>query len=168
MFARFVTVVGVAHEGRTVVGSPSLSTTLRNIDLVRGSIASSLAICRVSISVVVDDVAALVDFQHGLEFGIGDNVHGGRQRVTEMQLYAKVAPLHQMEAGAISLVGGQIKTEEGVTVPCVRIGRRGHGRAVQVNVDLTEQRMQPVIHWSHGIGQVEIVLIGLSIIRYAL
>ena len=69
-------------------------TTLRNIDLVRGSIASSLAICRVSISVVVDDVAALVDFQHGLEFGVGDNVHGGRQRVTEMQLYAKVAPLH--------------------------------------------------------------------------
>ena len=67
-----------------VVGSPSLGTTPRNIDLVRGSIASSLAICRVSISVVVDDVAVLVDFQHGLEFGVGDDVHGGRQRVTEM------------------------------------------------------------------------------------
>ena len=47
-----------------VVGSPSLGTTSRNIDLVRGSIADSLAICRVSISVVVDDVAVLVDFQH--------------------------------------------------------------------------------------------------------
>ena len=37
---------------------------------------------------------------------------------------------------------------------------RGHGRTVQVDVDLTEQRMQPVIHWSHGIDQVEIVPVG--------
>ena len=59
-----------------VVGSPSLGTTPRNIDLARGSIASSLAICRVSISVVVDDVAALVYFQHGLELGVDDDVHG--------------------------------------------------------------------------------------------
>ena len=123
MFARFVTVVGVAHEGRrqdasvVVVDSPSLGTTPRNIDLVRGSIASSLSICRVSISVVVDDVAVLVDFQHGLEFGVGDDVHGGRQRVTEMQLYAQVTLLYQMEAGTIALIGGQIKTEEGVAVP---------------------------------------------------
>ena len=34
-----------------------------------------------------------------------------------MQLYAQVALLHEMEAGAIALVGGQIKTKEGVTVP---------------------------------------------------
>ena len=27
---------------------------------------------------------------------------------------------------------------------CIRVGRRGHERAVQVDVDLTEQRMQPV------------------------
>ena len=74
-----------------VVGSPSLGTTPRNIDLVRGSIVSSLAICRVSISVVVDDVAALVDFQHGLELGVGYDVHGVQQRVTKMQLYAQVA-----------------------------------------------------------------------------
>ena len=100
-----------------VVGSPSLGTAPRNIDLMRGSIASSLAICRVSISVVVDDVAALVDFQHVLEFGVGDDVHGGPQRVTEMQLYAQVALLYQMVAGSIALVGGQVKTEEGVTVP---------------------------------------------------
>ena len=100
-----------------VVGSPSLGTTQRNIDLVRGPIASSLAICRVSILVVVDDVAVLVDFQHGLEFGVGDDVHGGWQRVTEMQLYAQVALLYQMEAGTIALIRGQVKTEEGVAVP---------------------------------------------------
>ena len=81
-----------------VVGSPSLGTTPRKINLVRGSFASSLAICRVSISVVVDDVAALVYFQHGLELGVGDDVHGVRQRVAEMQLYAQVALLYQMEA----------------------------------------------------------------------
>ena len=65
-----------------------------------------------SISVVVDDVAVLVDFQHGLEFGVG-----GRQRVTEMQFYAQVTLLYQMEAGTIALIRGQVKTEEGVAVP---------------------------------------------------
>ena len=99
-----------------VVGSPSLGTTPRKIDLVRGSHASSLAICRMSISVVVDDVAALVYSQHGLELGVGNDVHGVRQRVAEMQLYAQVALLYQVEAGAIALVGGQVKTEEGVAV----------------------------------------------------
>ena len=84
---------------------------------MRGSIASSLAICRVSISVVVDDVAALVDFQHGLELGVGYDVHGVQQRVAEMQLYAQVTLLYQMEAGAVALVGGQVKTEESVAVP---------------------------------------------------
>ena len=107
--------------GRTpsvvVVDSPSLGTTPRNIGLVRGSIASSLSICRVSISVVVDDVAVLVDFQHGLEFGVGDDVHGGRQGVTDMQFYAQVTLLYQMEAGTIALIRGQVKTEEGVAVP---------------------------------------------------
>ena len=100
-----------------VVGSPSLGTTPRIIDLVHGSISSSRAICRVSISVAVNNVAALVYFQHGLEFGIGDDVHGGRQCVAEMKFYAQVALLYQMEAGTIALVGGQVKTEEGVAVP---------------------------------------------------
>ena len=36
-----------------------------------------------------------------------------------MQLYAQVALLYQMEAGAIALVGDQIKTEEGVAVSVV-------------------------------------------------
>ena len=99
-----------------VVGSPSLGTTPRNIDLARGSIASSLAICRVSIAVVVDDVAALVDFQHGLELGVDEDVHGVQQRVVEMQFYAQVALLYQMEAGTVALVRGQIETEEGVAL----------------------------------------------------
>ena len=99
----------------------SLITTQRKIDLVRGSIATSLAICRVSISVVVDDVAALVYFEHGLELGVGYDVHGVRQRVAEMQLYAQVALLYQVEAGPIALVGGQVKTEEGIAVPVVAV-----------------------------------------------
>ena len=99
-----------------VVDSPFFGTTPRKIDLVRGSLVSSLAICRVSISVVIDEVAALVYFQHGLELGVGDDFHGVRQRIAEMQLYAQVALLYQMEAGAIALVGGQVKTEEGVAV----------------------------------------------------
>ena len=102
-----------------VVGSPSLGTTPRNIDLARGSIVSSLAICRMSISVVVDDVAALVDFQHGLELGVDDEVHVVQQRVADMQFYAQFALLYQMEAGTIALVGGQVETEEGVAVSVV-------------------------------------------------
>ena len=122
MFARFVAVVGVAHEGRGQSAvyrrgqsSPSLGTTPRNIDLARGFIASSLAISRVSISVFVDDVADLVDFQHGLELGVDDDVHGVQQRVAEMQFYAQVALLYQMEAGAVA----QVETEEGVAVSVV-------------------------------------------------
>ena len=101
------------------MGSPSLGTTPRNIDLARGSIASSLAICRVSISVVVDDVAVLVDFQHGLELGVDYDVHGVQQRVAEMQFYAQVALLYQMDAGTVALVGGQVETEDGVAVSVV-------------------------------------------------
>ena len=95
----------------------SLGTTPRKIDLVRASIASSLAICRISISVVVDDVAVLADFLHGLELGVGDDVHSGRQRDSEKHLDAQVALLYQTKAGVIALVGGQVNTEEGVAVP---------------------------------------------------
>ena len=112
--------------GRTpsiVVGSPSLGTTPRNIDLARGSIAISLAICRVSISVVVDDVAALADFQHALGLGVDDDVHGVLQRVAEMQFYAQVALLCQMEAWTVALVGGQVETEEGVAVSVVAVSQ---------------------------------------------
>ena len=112
-----------AGRASIVVGSPSLGTTPRKINLVRGSIASSLAICRVSISVFIDDVTALVYFQHRLELGVGDDIHGVRQRVAEMQLYAQVALLYQMEAGAIAMVGGQVKTEEGVAVSVVAVSQ---------------------------------------------
>ena len=37
-----------------------------------------------------------------------DDVHGGRQRVTEMQLYAQVTLLYQMEAGTIALIITQL------------------------------------------------------------
>ena len=133
--------------GRTpsiVVGSPSLGTTPRNIDLVHGSISSSRAICRVSISVVVDDVAVFADFQHGLEFGVSDDVHGGRQRYAEMKFYAQVTLLYQMEAGDVALVGGQVKTEEGVavsvvaasqTVPLVLPNLAGRGEQAHVALD---------------------------------
>ena len=82
-------------------------------------IASRRAICRVSISVVVDDVAVLVDFQHGLEFGVGDDVHGGPKRFSEMKFDAQVALLYQMKAGTVALIGGQVETEEGVAVSVV-------------------------------------------------
>ena len=110
-----------AGRASIVVSSLSLGTTPRNIDLVRGSIATSLAICRASISVVVDDVVAFVYFQH--ELGVGDDVHGVRQGVAEMQLYAQVALLYQMKAGAIALVGVQVKTEKGVAVPVVAVSQ---------------------------------------------
>ena len=129
-----------------VVGSPSLGTTPRKIDLVRGSIASSLAICRMSTSVVVGDVPALGYFQHGLELGVGDDVHGVQQRVAEMQFYAQVALLYQMEAGAVALVGDQFKTEVGVAVSVVAASQSvpfvlPHlaGRGEQTHVALDEE-----------------------------
>ena len=65
-----------------------------------------------SISEVVDDVAVLVDFQHGLEFGVGDDVHGGLKRCTEMEFYAHVALLYQIKAGTVALVGVRSKPKK--------------------------------------------------------
>ena len=42
----------------------------------------------------------------------------------------------------------------------IRVGRRGHERTFQVDVDLSEERKQPVIHRTHGIGQVEVASVG--------
>ena len=92
-----------------VIGSPSLGMTPRKTDLVRGSFARSLAICWVSILVVA--------FQHGFELGVHDDVHGLRRRVDEMHLDTQVAFLYLMEALSVTRVGGQVETEEGVTVP---------------------------------------------------
>ena len=127
-----------------VLGSPSLGTTPPKTDAVFESIASRRAICMVSISVVVDDVAILVDFQHGFEFGVGDDVHGGAKRFSEMKFDAQVAFLHQIEAGTVALVGGQIETEEGVavsivvasqTVPFVLPDLAGRGEQARVAPD---------------------------------
>ena len=67
-------------------------------------------------SEVVDDVATLVDFQHGLELGVVDDFHNGRQSIAEMHLDAQVALLYQMEADVIARIGSQFKTEKGVAV----------------------------------------------------
>ena len=126
------------------LGSPSLGTTPPKTDAEFGSIVSRRAICRVSISVVVDDVAVLVDFQHGFEFGVGDDVHGDPKRFSEIKFYAQVALLHQMEAGTVALVGGQVETEEGVagsvvvasqTVPLVLPDLAGRGEQARVASD---------------------------------
>ena len=42
----------------------------------------------------------------------------------------------------------------------IRVGRRGHERAVQGEVDLAEQRLQPVVHRSHGFARVDIITVG--------
>ena len=42
----------------------------------------------------------------------------------------------------------------------VRVGRLSHERAVQGDVDLTPQRLQPVVHWSYRCSRVEIVSVG--------
>ena len=43
----------------------------------------------------------------------------------------------------------------------VRVGRLGHERVVQGDVDLTPQRMQPVVHRTYGCSRVEIVSVWL-------
>ena len=68
-------------------------------------------------SVVVDDIGTLVDFQHSLELGVGDEVHRGQQRITEMIFDAQIALLYEVEAGTMVRVGGQVETEEGLALP---------------------------------------------------
>ena len=147
MFVRFVAVVSIAHEGRrqsVYRGRQSVFGYDAAKDRFGARVPRQLSSdLQGSISVVVDDDAALVYFQHGLELGVGDDVHGVRQRVAEMQLYAQVALLYQMEARAIALVGGQIKTE-GVavsvvaasqSVPLVLPHLAGRGKQIHVAPD---------------------------------
>ena len=49
-------------------------------------------------SKIVDDVPALVDFQHRFEFCVHDDVDGLLERCSEMHLDAQVALLYQTEA----------------------------------------------------------------------
>ena len=59
-----------------------------------------------SISEIVDDVPALVDFQHRFEFCVHDDVDGLLERCSVMQVDAQVALLYQMEARPITRVRG--------------------------------------------------------------
>ena len=71
----------------------------------------------------VHNIPALVDFQHIFELGVGNDLHSGRQRITEMHLDAQVALLYQMEANTITRIGRQVKTEEGIAVQEVAVRR---------------------------------------------
>ena len=53
---------------------------------------------------VVDDVAILVDLEHGLGFAVDDNVHGLRECRRKVYLDAQVTLLHQVEADAVARV----------------------------------------------------------------
>ena len=90
---------------------------------------------------VIVDVPALVDFQHRLEFAVYDNIRDLHECRSEMDLDARVALLHQVEARPATRVRGQIETEEGV--PVTKVGasqavlfvlRHFAGRDEQVNV----------------------------------
>ena len=67
-------------------------------------------------SVVVDDVAAFVDLEYGLEFTVDDHVHRLCKRRRKVYLDAEITLSNQVEATAIAGVGCQIETEEGVAV----------------------------------------------------
>ena len=76
-----------------------------------------------------------------------DGVHATR-RVLTPQL---IRQLRRLGVGSVTqqrLYVGSIR---------LRVGRRGHERTVQGDVDLTPQRIQPVVHRSDGFGRIEIV-----------
>ena len=73
-----------------------------------------------------------------------DGIHvSGRVLVPQL-----IQQLRGLGIGAVTL--------QRLEVGAIRIGvgRRDHEHAVQVDVDLTKQRMHPVIHRSHGIAPV--------------
>ena len=67
-------------------------------------------------SVAVDDVAALVDLEHGLEFAVDDHVHGLRKCRRKVYLDADITLSNQVEATTVAGVRCYIETEEGVAV----------------------------------------------------
>ena len=56
-------------------------------------------------SVVVDDVAAFVDLEYGLEFAVDDHVHGLRKRRRKVYLDAEITLSNQVEATTVAGVG---------------------------------------------------------------
>ena len=67
----------------------------------------------------------------------------------------------------LRLLGIVAVTQQRVDVGAVRIrvGRRCQECSFQVDVDLTEDRMKPVIHRTHGIASIEVGSIGSRHLR---
>ena len=60
-------------------------------------------------------------------------------------------------------LGVESVTQQRLYVGSIRVrveGRRGHECAVQGEVDIAEQRLQPVVHRSHGFARVDRVTVG--------
>ena len=89
----------------TISGRQSLATTSYGRHITAGR-ATTGAISRpsASSSVVVDDVAILVDLEHGIGFAVDDHVHGPRECRRKMYIDAQVTLLHQVEAAAVARV----------------------------------------------------------------
>ena len=64
--------------------------------------ALEVALSGQSPSVGVDDVAAFVDLEHGLDFAVDDHVHGLRKRGRKVYLYAEITLSNQVEATAVA------------------------------------------------------------------
>ena len=56
-------------------------------------------------SVVVDDVATFVYLEHGLEFTVGDHVHGLCQCGCKVNLDAEITFSNQVEAATVASIG---------------------------------------------------------------
>ena len=67
--------------------------------------ALEVALSGPSPSVVVDDVAAFVDLEHGLEFTVDYHVHGLRKCYSKVYLDAQITLSNQVEATAVAAVG---------------------------------------------------------------
>ena len=67
--------------------------------------ALEVALSGPSPSVVVDDVAAFVDLEHGLEFAVDDHVHGLRKCCRKVYLNAQITLSNQVEATTVAAVG---------------------------------------------------------------
>ena len=66
--------------------------------------ALEVALSGQSPSVAVDDVAAVVDLEHGLEFAVDDHVHGLLKFRRKVNLDAEITLSNQVELTAITCV----------------------------------------------------------------
>ena len=63
-------------------------------------------------SVVVDDVATVVDLEHGLEFTVDDYVHGMFQCGCKVHLDAEITLSCQMKTTMVATVGVRSKPKK--------------------------------------------------------